>query len=185
MKKLLVICALVLGSSHAVFADLIGSVAVDAFVAGSFDAELEHDDGKRELETDGNLTGGSANVELPFLLGLGVSQIQQKFKDKNVSGVETKYEATMFDVFYSLDVFVKLSLGVGVGEAKVTRSISSVSKEEKKNTGRVFANLGLPIFPLVQFRVGVHQLLESKVEIGSDKVSVGGSLVSVGLGIVF
>ena len=184
MKKLVMIGVLMLGTSH-VFADLLGSVAVDAFVSGSFDAELK-DQGKiRKLETDGNVTGFGVHVELPFLLGFGASQIQQKFQDENVKGVETKYEAMMLDLFYSFDVWVKLSLGVGVGETTVTRSISSVSEEKKGNVMRGFVNLGIPIFPLVQLRMGAHQIVKSKLEMKSSEVAIGGSLVSVGLGIVF
>ena len=182
---MIVACAFLMSASFA-FADIIGSVALDAFVSGSFEGEVKYTDGTRKLETDGGVSGFSAHVEFPFLIGLGASKIEQKFQDENLKWVKTKYEATMLDLFYSIDFLVKLELGVGVGNAKVTRSVGTVKFDKTGQAYRPFVNLGIPIMPLISLRFGYHNLISPKFELSNkDEIEIKGSVVSVGLGVGF
>jgi hypothetical protein len=161
------------------------SVSADLPVASS--VTLKSSGGTATTYDSKSISGVTAGVSFPFLIGLGYEDYSNSFSK---SGTKFDYDVTMYDIFLNLPIpVVNIAIGAGMG----TGSLSQPSSQQggahpfkDADLTQWFASLGYPIFPLVDLHVGYHSFSgTNKGKLGAPDLKVDGSMYSLGVKIGF
>ena len=153
------------------------------------------------------VTGGTVGIIHPigFIPNFGYTQV--KFTDESVNvspNVKINSETTLtsYNVFFNIPFpVVAVSLGAGVGEAKVESSLTGYGNKPTlaKPLVEGFARVGLPFWNFIEFHLGIHAIkvaskiaavkswssIESSVDSVDTEKDYTGTLTTVGLQFAF
>ena len=134
------------------------------------------------------VTGGSVGIIHPigFIPNFGYTQV--KFSNESVdvsSNVQLSSEVTLnsYNVFFNIPFpVVAVSLGAGIGEAKVESSLTGYENKPSVSKPLVegFTRVGLPFWNFIEFHLGIHAIkVASKIDVGNSWSSIESSVDSV------
>ena len=134
------------------------------------------------------VTGGSVGIIHPigFIPNFGYTQV--KFSNESVdvsSNVQLSSEVTLnsYNVFFNIPFpVVAVSLGAGIGEAKVESSLTGYENKPSVSKPLVegFTRVGLPFWNFIEFHLGIHTIkVASKIDAGKSWSSIESSVDSV------
>ena len=134
------------------------------------------------------VTGGTVGIIHPigFFPNFGYTQV--KFSSESVdvsSNVQLSSEVTLnsYNVFFNIPFpVVAVSLGAGIGEAKVESSLTGYENKPSVSKPLVegFTRVGLPFWNFVEFHLGIHAIkVASKIDVGNSWSSIESSVDSV------
>ena len=134
------------------------------------------------------VTGGTVGVIHPigFIPNFGYTQV--KFSDESVnvsSNVQLNSEITLnsYNIFFNIPFpVVAVSLGAGIGEAKVESSLTGYGNKPSVSKPLVegFTRVGLPFWNFIEFHLGIHAIkVASKIDAGKSWSSIESSVDSV------
>ena len=134
------------------------------------------------------VTGGTVGIIHPigFLPNFGYTQV--KFSSESVdvsSNVQLSSEVTLnsYNVFFNIPFpVVAVSLGAGIGEAKVESSLTGYENKPSVSKPLVegFTRVGLPFWNFIEFHLGIHAIkVASKIDVGNSWSSIESSVDSV------
>ena len=134
------------------------------------------------------VTGGTVGIIHPigFIPNFGYTQV--KFSNESVdvsSNVQLSSEVTLnsYNVFFNIPFpVVAVSLGAGIGEAKVESSLTGYENKPSVSKPLVegFTRVGLPFWNFIEFHLGIHAIkVASKIDAGKSWSSIESSVDSV------
>ena len=134
------------------------------------------------------VTGGTVGIIHPigFIPNFGYTQV--KFLNKSVdvsSNVQLNSEVTLnsYNVFFNIPFpVVAVSLGAGIGEAKVESSLTGYENKPSISKPLIegFTRVGLPFWNFIEFHLGIHAIkVASKMDAGKSWSSIESSVDSV------
>ena len=134
------------------------------------------------------VTGGTVGIIHPigFLPNFGYTQV--KFSSESVdvsSNVQLSSEVTLnsYNVFFNIPFpVVAVSLGAGIGEAKIESSLTGYENKPSVSKPLVegFTRVGLPFWNFIEFHLGIHAIkVASKIDVGNSWSSIESSVDSV------
>ena len=134
------------------------------------------------------VTGGTVGIIHPigFIPNFGYTQV--KFSSESVdvsSNVQLSSEVTLnsYNVFFNIPFpVVAVSLGAGIGEAKVESSLTGYENKPSVSKPLVegFTRVGLPFWNFIEFHLGIHAIkVASKIDAGKSWSSIESSVESV------
>ena len=134
------------------------------------------------------VTGGTVGIIHPigFLPNFGYTQA--KFSSESVdvsSNVQLSSDVTLnsYNVFFNIPFpVVAVSLGAGIGEAKVESSLTGYENKPSVSKPLVegFTRVGLPFWNFIEFHLGIHAIkVASKIDVGNSWSSIESSVDSV------
>ena len=134
------------------------------------------------------VTGGTVGIIHPigFIPNFGYTQV--KFSNESVdvsSNVQLNSEVTLnsYNVFFNIPFpVVAVSLGAGIGEAKVESSLTGYENKPSVSKPLVegFTRVGLPFWNFIEFHLGIHAIkVASKIDAGKSWSSIESSVDSV------
>ena len=134
------------------------------------------------------VTGGTVGIIHPigFIPNFGYTQV--KFSNKSVdvsSNVQLNSEVTLnsYNVFFNIPFpVVAVSLGAGIGEAKVESSLTGYENKPSISKPLIegFTRVGLPFWNFIEFHLGIHAIkVASKMDAGKSWSSIESSVDSV------
>ena len=133
------------------------------------------------------VTGGTVGIIHPigFIPNFGYTQV--KFSSESVdvsSNVQLSSEVTLnsYNVFFNIPFpVVAVSLGAGVGEAKVESSLTGYTNKPSISKPLVegFTRVGLPFWNFIEFHLGIHAIkVASKIDAGKSWSSIESGLTA-------
>lgn len=181
MKKLLAVATAgfaIFFFTHSARAESF-SVAFDVPVRYNFDAGVSADD----------VSGFTAAVNLPFLLGFGFEDYTATLNTGSSVGGVREVGITMFDVFLDLPTpLINLGIGAGAGTAEVVDEAPS-TEEFDGTVLQAFITFGIPIYEVFDVHFGYHLVkgtLDNKDSAsGEPTFVVDGDMLSLGVRIGF
>ena len=134
------------------------------------------------------VTGGTVGIIHPigFIPNFGYTQVKFSSESADVSSnVQLSSEVTLnsYNVFFNIPFpVVAVSLGAGIGEAKVESSLTGYENKPSISKPLVegFTRVGLPFWNFIEFHLGIHAIkVASKIDVGNSWSSVESSVDSV------
>ena len=134
------------------------------------------------------VTGGTVGIIHPigFLPNFGYTQVKFSSESADVSSnVQLSSEVTLnsYNVFFNIPFpVVAVSLGAGIGEAKVESSLTGYENKPSISKPLVegFTRVGLPFWNFIEFHLGIHAIkVASKIDAGKSWSSIESSVDSV------
>ena len=134
------------------------------------------------------VTGGTVGIIHPigFIPNFGYTQVKFSSESADVSSnVQLSSEVTLnsYNVFFNIPFpVVAVSLGAGIGEAKVESSLTGYENKPSVSKPLVegFTRVGLPFWNFIEFHLGIHAIkVASKIDVGNSWSSVESSVDSV------
>ena len=134
------------------------------------------------------VTGGTVGIIHPigFLPNFGYTQVKFSSESADVSSnVQLSSEVTLnsYNVFFNIPFpVVAVSLGAGIGEAKVESSLTGYENKPSVSKPLVegFTRVGLPFWNFIEFHLGIHAIkVASKIDAGKSWSSIESSVDSV------
>ena len=134
------------------------------------------------------VTGGTVGIIHPigFIPNFGYTQV--KFSNESVdvsSNVQLNSEVTLnsYNVFFNIPFpVVAVSLGAGIGEAKIESSLTGYENKPSVSKPLIegFTRVGLPFWNFIEFHLGIHAIkVASKIDAGKSWSSIESSVDSV------
>jgi len=134
------------------------------------------------------VTGGTVGIIHPigFIPNFGYTQV--KFSNESVdvsSNVQLNSEVTLnsYNVFFNIPFpVVAVSLGAGIGEAKIESSLTGYANKPSVSKPLIegFTRVGLPFWNFIEFHLGIHAIkVASKIDAGKSWSSIESSVDSV------
>ena len=134
------------------------------------------------------VTGGTIGIIHPigFVPNFGYTQV--KFMEEAVevsSSVQLNSDVTItsYNVFFNIPFpVVAVSLGAGIGEAKVESTLTGYGNKPSVSKPLVesFTRVGLPFWNFIEFHLGIHAIkVSSKVDRGKAWSSIDSNVDSV------
>ena len=163
------------------FIGLGGGTAQAQFFGFSVDTAVDY------TVAPDTVNGGTIGIIHPigFIPNFGYTQV--KFMDESVnvsSNVEINSEITLtsYNVFFNIPFpVVAVSLGAGIGEAKVESSLTGYGNKPSVSKPLVegFTRVGLPFWNFIEFHLGIHAIkVASKIDAGKSWSSIDSSVSS-------
>ncbi len=157
------------GTAHAQFFGFSVDTAVDYTVAPD------------------KVTGGTVGIIHPigFIPNFGYTQIKFVNEVDVSSNVQLNSEVTLnsYNVFFNIPFpVVAVSLGAGIGEAKVESSLTGYANKPSVSKPLVegFTRVGLPFWNFIEFHLGIHAIkVSSKIDAGKSWSSIESEVDSV------
>ena len=134
------------------------------------------------------VTGGTVGIIHPigFIPNFGYTQVKFSSESADVSSnVQLSSEVTLnsYNVFFNIPFpVVAVSLGAGIGEAKVESSLTGYENKPSVSKPLVegFTRVGLPFWNFIEFHLGIHAIkVASKIDVGNSWSSIESSVDSV------
>ena len=134
------------------------------------------------------VTGGTVGIIHPigFIPNFGYTQVKFSSESADVSSnVQLSSEVTLnsYNVFFNIPFpVVAVSLGAGIGEAKVESSLTGYENKPSISKPLVegFTRVGLPFWNFIEFHLGIHAIkVASKIDVGNSWSSIESSVDSV------
>ena len=134
------------------------------------------------------VTGGTVGIIHPigFIPNFGYTQVKFSSESADVSSnVQLSSEVTLnsYNVFFNIPFpVVAVSLGAGIGEAKVESSLTGYENKPSVSKPLVegFTRVGLPFWNFIEFHLGIHAIkVASKIDAGKSWSSIESSVDSV------
>ena len=134
------------------------------------------------------VTGGTVGIIHPigFIPNFGYTQVKFSSESADVSSnVQLRSEVTLnsYNVFFNIPFpVVAVSLGAGIGEAKVESSLTGYENKPSISKPLVegFTRVGLPFWNFIEFHLGIHAIkVASKIDAGKSWSSIESSVDSV------
>ncbi len=154
------------------------SISADLPVQYKFDQGGSADD----------VSGFTAAVNLPFLVGFGYESYSATLNNGAGVGISREITFTIFDVFFDLPTpLVNIGLGLGFGSAEVKDGAGSTQTFDDADVFQYFVTIGLPFAGVFDVHLGFHALqgtADNKSATGQDQ-DIDGKMISLGLRIGF
>ena len=134
------------------------------------------------------VTGGTVGIIHPigFIPNFGYTQVKFSGESADVSSnVQLNSEVTLnsYNVFFNIPFpVVAVSLGAGIGEAKIESSLTGYENKPSVSKPLVegFTRVGLPFWNFIEFHLGIHAIkVASKIDAGKSWSSIESSVDSV------
>ena len=134
------------------------------------------------------VTGGTVGIIHPigFVPNFGYTQV--KFEEESVdvsASVQLNSDVTItsYNIFFNIPFpVVAVSLGAGIGEAKVESTLTGYGNKPSvsKPLLEAFTRVGLPFWNFIEFHLGIHAIkVASKIDRGSAWSSIDSNVDSV------
>ena len=134
------------------------------------------------------VTGGTVGIIHPigFVPNFGYTQV--KFEEKSVdvsASVQLNSDVTItsYNIFFNIPFpVVAVSLGAGIGEAKVESTLTGYGNKPSvsKPLVEAFTRVGLPFWNFIEFHLGIHAIkVASKIDRGRAWSSIDSNVDSV------
>lgn len=171
------------GNAFAIFGFSVG-----AGVPVSYTAQLESDTG---YETDGLPTGLMLYAKIPFLVGVGVEEYSQSYK--NSAGTQKfTVKNKLYDLTGSLPIpIIDVSVGLGFGSTAVTCDSGLTCTDITDGaTWQMFVKVDIPIFVVAGVYLSYHKvsaITKAEATISGSKTEFDqeGDLIALGLSVSF
>ena len=134
------------------------------------------------------VTGGTIGIIHPigFVPNFGYTQVKFDETAVDVSStvrLNSEVIITSYNVFFNIPFpVVAVSLGVGIGEAKVESTLTGYGNKPSVSKPLVesFARVGLPFWNFIEFHLGIHAIkVSSKLDRGKAWSSIDSNVDSV------
>lgn len=134
------------------------------------------------------VTGGTIGVIHPigFVPNFGYTQVKFKEESANVSSsvqLNSDVTITSYNIFFNIPFpVVAVSLGAGIGEAKVESTLTGYGNKPSvsKPLVEAFTRVGLPFWNFIEFHLGIHAIkVASKIDRGKAWSSIDSNVDSV------
>lgn len=154
------------------------SISADLPVQYKFDQGGSADD----------VSGFTAAVNLPFLVGFGYEDYSATLNNGAGAGISREVTFTIFDVFIDLPTpLINIGLGLGFGSAEIKDGAGSTETFDDASVFQYFVTIGLPFAEVFDVHIGYHALqgtADNKNAAGQD-IDIDGNMLSLGLRIGF